>query len=99
MTVGQTQIIFTSDSEVNQRGFVFSYVLKNNEVKTTTEEMTSTAASTTDTSTAVTVTEGKTNRIPEYNATCDYTVVERADHLILKSPGYPNGYPSDLKLG
>ena len=23
-------------------------------------------------------------------------VVERADHLILKSPGYPNGYPSDL---
>ena len=92
-TVGPTKIAFYSDDDVNERGFLISYSVSNpNTVNIpTTDDYTTTS----DWNTVTTSTTPMDVLLPDYNATCDYTTLERNGQLILKSPGYPNGYPVD----
>ena len=91
-TVGPTKIEFTSDDDVNERGFLISYSVTN---PNTVNIPTTDDYSTTSYSTLTTATPSSDSLLPDYNATCEFTTLEQNGVLILKSPGYPNGYPVD----
>lgn len=95
---GAVTIRFSTDQDINYTnkhlGFLLyfrveDYVIDNsNEFDSSFMYSTSTNAP----STYTTIAE---NLVPSYNATCPYTSDIRNGVLVLKSPGFPNGYPTN----
>jgi hypothetical protein len=89
-TTGSAEIKFSSDSDKNERGFLVSYQIKNPQNIQSKQLRVETTNSVVATTTATTIDDAQ---LPHYNFTCQFTTAEQGGFLIVKSPGYPNGYP------